>query len=121
MRSNLHENLVKFIGLCVDDPNVGILTELMMKGSLRDILEADKMQINWDFRYSIISDIIEGMIFIHNSQIDYHGRLKSTNCLLDGRFMVKLTDYGLKTLTSEISNTTEINPRALFWTAPGLI
>ena len=24
-----------------------------------------------------------------------HGRLKSTNCLVDGRFVLKITDYGL--------------------------
>ncbi|OTF80151.1 Guanylate cyclase-like protein, partial [Euroglyphus maynei] len=118
MRNLLHENLVKFVGLCVEENNIGVITELMMKGSLRDILEADKIQIDWAFRYSIISDIIEGMIYLHNSSFQYHGRLKSTNCLIDGRFMVKIGDYGLRTLYKQIAKETEINPRSLFWTAP---
>nr|XP_027201054.1 atrial natriuretic peptide receptor 1-like isoform X2 [Dermatophagoides pteronyssinus] len=118
MRDLMHENLVKFIGLCIEENNIGVVTELMMKGSLRDILDADKMQIDWPFRYSIISDIIEGMIYLHNSSFQYHGRLKSTNCLIDGRFMVKIGDYGLRTLYKQIGKEADFNPRSLFWTAP---
>jgi len=35
------------------------------------------------------------MEHIHKSQLKFHGRLKSTNCLLDSRLVVKITDYGL--------------------------
>jgi len=35
------------------------------------------------------------MEYIHKSQLKFHGRLKSTNCLLDSRWVVKITDYGL--------------------------
>ena len=39
--------------------------------------------------------IRQGMEYIHKSQLKFHGRLKSTNCLLDSRWVVKITDYGL--------------------------
>lgn len=58
------------------------------------------------------------MLFIHNSPIDYHGKLKSTNCVIDGRFMVKITDYGLRSLHDQIHPGDDLNPRSLFWTAP---
>jgi len=35
------------------------------------------------------------MEYIHKSQLKFHGRLKSNNCLLDSRLVVKITDYGL--------------------------
>jgi len=38
------------------------------------------------------------MEYIHKSQVKFHGRLKSTNCLLDGRWVVKITDFGLERL-----------------------
>ena len=38
------------------------------------------------------------MIHIHSSDIKYHGNLKSSNCLVDGRWTVKLTDFGMPSL-----------------------
>lgn len=35
------------------------------------------------------------MIYIHNSKLTTHGSLKSSNCLVDNRWTLKLTDYGL--------------------------
>src|SRR5699024_9434535 len=120
MRDLTHENLVKFFGICMEEQRVALVTELMIRGSLRDVLEADKIQIDWNFRYSMISDIIEGMIYLHGTNLEYHGRLKSTNCVIDGRFMVKITDYGLRSVHKQVArNNKDINPRALFWTAPG--
>ena len=35
------------------------------------------------------------MLYLHRSQLRSHGRLKSSNCVVDGRWLVKITDYGL--------------------------
>lgn len=35
------------------------------------------------------------MHYLHSSSIGTHGRLKSTNCVVDGRWSCKITDYGL--------------------------
>lgn len=35
------------------------------------------------------------MIFIHSSQVVSHGNLKSSNCLVDSRWVVKISDFGL--------------------------
>ena len=35
---------------------------------------------------------MQAMAYIHNSSIGVHGNLKSTNCLLDGRWIVKVSD-----------------------------
>lgn len=36
------------------------------------------------------------MAFLHNSVIVSHGNLKSSNCVVDSRFVLKITDYGLE-------------------------
>lgn len=60
------------------------------------------MVIDWTFKYSIINDIIAGLLYLHSSQLGYHGRLKSSNCLVSARFVVKLSDYGPHSLYDQI-------------------
>ena len=45
-------------------------------------------------------DIIKGMLFIHSSEIKCHGNLTSANCVVDSRFTLKITDFGVPLLQS---------------------
>ena len=40
------------------------------------------------------------MDYIHNSWLDSHGKLKSSNVLVDSRWTCKITDFGLHFLTN---------------------
>ncbi|KAI3376433.1 hypothetical protein L3Q82_016448 [Scortum barcoo] len=91
-----HPNLCKFIGGCVEVPNVAIVTEYCPKGSLNDVLLNEEIPLNWGFRFSFATDIARGMSYLHQHRI-CHGRLKSLNCVLDDRWVCKITDYGLWT------------------------
>lgn len=44
---------------------------------------------------------LQGMVFLHNSVILSHGKLKSSNCVVDNRFVLKITDYGLSSFRSD--------------------
>ncbi len=50
------------------------------------------------------------MQHIHNSSIGSHGNLKSSNCVVDSRFICKITDFGLATLRS---NTNKGSPNGV--------
>ncbi|XP_056884431.1 atrial natriuretic peptide receptor 1-like isoform X3 [Takifugu flavidus] len=91
-----HPNLCKFIGGCVEAPNVAIVTEYCPKGSLNDVLLNEEIPLNWGFRFSFATDIARGMSYLHQHRI-CHGRLKSLNCVVDDRWVCKITDYGLRT------------------------
>lgn len=119
VRDLTHENLIKFIGLCPEEPNVAIVSELCTRGNLQDLLQNDAIRLDWSFRYSIINDIVDGLQHLHSSPIQHHGRLKSSNCVIDNRFVVKLTDFGLPSLLASVELDEQVvNPRHLLWTAP---
>ena len=53
-----HENVNTFVGLCVDPPNICILTKYCSKGSLRDILENDAIKLDTMFKVSLLFDLV---------------------------------------------------------------
>ncbi|KAG7307262.1 hypothetical protein JYU34_007422, partial [Plutella xylostella] len=95
MRDLQHDNVNGFVGACIEPPNVCTLSEYCTRGSLKDILENEDIKLDNMFVASLVADIIRGMIFIHESPIQYHGSLRPSNCLVDARWVVKLTDFGL--------------------------
>ncbi|KAG5264287.1 hypothetical protein AALO_G00252030 [Alosa alosa] len=122
MRDVQNEHLTRFIGACIDPPNICIITEYCPRGSLQDLMESDSITLDWMFRYSLISDIVKGMAFLHNSVIGSHGHLKSSNCVVDSRFVLKITDYGLPSFSKETgSEDTHSYYARRLWTAPELL
>lgn len=43
-----------------------------------------------EFRFSFAMDILDGLSYLHSRHI-IHGRLNSSNCLVDQRLTIKLT------------------------------
>uniref|UniRef100_T1JIL0 guanylate cyclase n=1 Tax=Strigamia maritima TaxID=126957 RepID=T1JIL0_STRMM len=87
-----HENLITFIGACFTAPRVALLVEVAPKGSLADVLLSEAYNLAWAFKFSILVVIAKGMDYLHDSMIGSHGRLKSTNCLIDNRWSCKISD-----------------------------
>lgn len=54
-----HENTVRFLGACIECPTILILTEYCSRGSLRDVLENEDIRLDWNFRMSLIYDIVK--------------------------------------------------------------
>ncbi|XP_064612109.1 atrial natriuretic peptide receptor 1-like [Liolophura sinensis] len=119
------ENLSLFIGACIDPPHICVLYQYCPKGSLQDILENDDIKLDWVFKYSLISDIVNGMTYLHSSPLKSHGRLKSTNCVVDSRWLLKITDYGLNNMlqgqTSAHLQGEYEQHRRMLWTAPEIL
>ncbi|XP_074648742.1 atrial natriuretic peptide receptor 1-like isoform X2 [Tubulanus polymorphus] len=108
-----HQNICRFVGACVEPGNVSVVSEYCAKGSLQDVLENADIHLDLEFRYSLIDDILRGLLFLHESYFECHGNLKSSNCLVDGRFAVKLCDFApADWLKSQRES------KDLLWTAP---
>ena len=59
MREIRHENLVPFLGACVDTGNVFILTPYGSRGNLHDVLGNEDYRIDNMFTASLVADLIK--------------------------------------------------------------
>lgn len=69
--------------------------EYCSRGSLQDVLIMDDIKLDWSFRLSLLTDLVRGMRYLHSSPLRIHGSLTSRNCVVDARWVLKVTDYGL--------------------------
>nr|XP_016852948.1 PREDICTED: retinal guanylyl cyclase 2-like [Anolis carolinensis] len=121
MKDVRHENINPFFGLLSDGALSALVMEYCSRGSLEDLLQNTDLKLDWMFKSSLLMDLIKGMKYLHHQDL-CHGRLKSRNCVVDGRFVLKVTDYGYTGLLSAQS-TLRVQPPAeeLLWTAPEIL
>uniref|UniRef100_A0A8B9L2J3 Guanylate cyclase n=1 Tax=Astyanax mexicanus TaxID=7994 RepID=A0A8B9L2J3_ASTMX len=121
MKDIRHENLNPFMGYFHDRGVFAMVTEFCSRGSLEDLLRNEDVKLDWMFKSSLLLDLIKGMKYLHHRGV-CHGRLKSRNCVVDGRFVLKVTDYGYnEVLQAQRFPYTEPKAEDLLWTAPELL
>ncbi|KAL1512941.1 hypothetical protein ABEB36_002440 [Hypothenemus hampei] len=117
-----HENLNPLIGVLVEPPRAALVSEYCTRGSLQDVLQQDDIKLDWSFRLSLLTDLVRGMKYLHSTQIRVHGNLTSKNCVIDARWVLKVTDYGLPAFYDAQGITPPTKTaRELLWTAPELL
>ena len=53
----------------------------------------------------LIAIFLQGMKYLHNTAVKFHGNLTSTRCVIDGHWVVKITDWGLHEFKAGQENT----------------
>ncbi|XP_041597864.1 retinal guanylyl cyclase 2 [Vulpes lagopus] len=116
-----HENINPLLGFFYDSGMFAIVTEFCSRRSLEDILTNQDVKLDWMFKSSLLLDLIKGMKYLHHREFA-HGRLKSRNCVVDGRFVLKVTDYGVNDILETLRlSQEEPSAEELLWTAPELL
>ncbi|EDW15025.2 uncharacterized protein Dmoj_GI23007 [Drosophila mojavensis] len=117
-----HENINPLIGWLSDPSRTAMVFDYCSRGSLQDVLIMDEIKLDWSFRLSLLTDLVRGMRYLHASPLRIHGALTSRNCVVDARWVLKITDYGLNSFY-EMQGLAQV-PRSnkeLLWTAPELL
>ncbi|XP_072833248.2 retinal guanylyl cyclase 1 isoform X2 [Pogona vitticeps] len=121
LRDLRHENVNLFLGFFHDCGIFAIVSEHCTRGSLEDLIHNEDMKLDWMFKSSLLLDLIKGVKYLHLHNFP-HGRLKSRNCVVDGRFVLKVTDHGYNELLEAQKVAREPQkPEERLWTAPELL
>ncbi|XP_043928784.1 retinal guanylyl cyclase 2-like [Protopterus annectens] len=121
MKDLRSENVNPFTGFFSEGGKFAIVTEYCSRGSLEDLLRNEDVKLDWMFKSSLVLDLIKGMKYLHHRDFP-HGHLSSRSCVVDGRFVLKITNYGYCELLEILkAHHRQSSPEELFWTAPELL
>lgn len=128
MREMCHPNVNSFHGAVISPMKIILAYDYCGKGSLSDVVENEDIRLDSTFISSLIHDMVKGMTFLHDSDLLFHGNLKSSNCVITSRWVLQLTDFGLSELRAASSTLAALDPASshayyqnMLWIAPELL
>jgi serine/threonine protein kinase len=117
-----HPNVVLFMAASTKPPKLCIVMELMGLGSLFDLLHNELISdLPGRLKIKILYQAAKGMHFLHSSGV-VHRDLKSLNLLLDNKWNVKVSDFGLtkfKDSMKKKDSTAQVG--SVHWMAPEVL
>jgi len=114
--------IVLFIGCCTKPPNICLVTEFMEGGSLFDLVQMRRYELDYPTIKKYAIDIATGMNYLHlNKPQVLHRDLKSLNILLDRtQSNCKIADFGMSRMSAE-DTTMTLGVGTPIWMAPELM
>ncbi|KAM0016304.1 putative protein kinase RLK-Pelle-CrRLK1L-1 family [Helianthus debilis subsp. tardiflorus] len=121
LAGNQHQNLITFFGYCDEGNEKIIVYEYAEHGSLARYIRCSDTNytITWPERLKIVVDAARGLDHIHNhlamNNAIIHGNIKSSNILLDHKWVAKISGLEGKSVNTLTSSTDGyVDPEYIF-------
>jgi len=104
MSALIEDHIVRFLGILLspDHSKLYLVTELMHKGSVRDLLTKKNKNIPPSLRLKMAKDAAKGVAYLHSKKL-IHRDLKTHNLLVNAGWDTKVSDFGISTVRPTIT------------------
>uniref|UniRef100_A0A1I7XT57 Protein kinase domain-containing protein n=1 Tax=Heterorhabditis bacteriophora TaxID=37862 RepID=A0A1I7XT57_HETBA len=93
-KNTRHDNIVLFLGYCLEQDKLGIVMSLCKGRPLYQVLHESNEKLDLSTSLLLATQICQGVSYLHTKKI-LHKDLRSKNIFIESKNKVVITDFGL--------------------------